>query len=73
MTVRNLLPKWPGLSLVLDDMDDELLSRIAGDVDEAGDWAAIVLPDGTITAKQRWFDPTAIPALVAEARSQRGQ
>ena len=64
---RTAVPDRVGVSFVLDSMDDALLEAIGGGDDE-GDWAVVVTPDGTVSAKQRWFDPTAIPGLVAEAR-----
>ncbi len=67
--VRERLPtNRPGVTVVLDTMDDVLLEHIADG--QAGDFAIVVKPDGTIVARQRWFDPTAIPALVDQANTE---
>ncbi len=63
--VRSELPDRTGVSLLVDTMDDRLASLVAGD--EAGDHVVVLRPDGTVSARQRWFDPTAIVGLVEAA------
>jgi Spy/CpxP family protein refolding chaperone len=64
--VREALGDRSGLTVLLDSMDDTLHARVAGD--RPGDHVLILRPDGTVAARQRWFDPTAIPELVANSR-----
>ncbi|MEM7808706.1 MAG: deiodinase-like protein [Planctomycetota bacterium] len=66
--VRERLPARTGVSLVLDTMDDSLLGRVADN--DPGDHVLILKPDGTVAARQRWFDPTAIIDLVADAEEK---
>ena len=61
--------RWANLraidvEVVADTMGDAALTALAGGPSAVGNFAFVVAPDGTIVARQRWFDPTAIPALV---------
>ena len=56
-----------GVTVAADAMDDAALSALAGGPSAVGNFAFVFRPDGTLVARQRWFDPTAVPALVAAA------
>ena len=56
-----------GLEMVVDPIDDAAFTALAGSPTATGNFAFVFRPDGTLAARQRWFDPTGIPGLVDAA------
>lgn len=57
-----------GRKVYADSMDDTLLKAIAGEesIDRPANYAIVVAPDGTVLARQDWFDPSGIPPLLKD-------
>ena len=61
--------RWANLraidvDVVADSMGDAALTALAGGPSAVGNFAFVLAPDGTVIGRQRWFDPTAIPAML---------
>ncbi len=56
-----------GMEMVVDPIDDGVFTALAGGTTATGNFAFVFRPDGTLAARQRWFDPTGIPGLVDAA------
>lgn len=70
--VANNLRRWggmngTGLSMFVDTMDNATLLALTGGTSTVGNYAFIFKPDGTLSARQQWFDPTGILDLVQVA------